>query len=467
MLKEREHVLARTNQLLQTSITILSFVIVKLLLHYDNWQDSFIAKEFNSYLLLVGLLSWITIEYSGLHMMSREERYHEIFFKYIKVNALFSGLLFFASFLLETPWLNIQFVIIFAAINISFQYSFKAIFFSLMQLFRRKGYNIRQLIIFADDDSSAFIEELLTIKDWGYRIQSIITNSDEIKRKYGSIITILDSDVKVDKLFDEGVVDEVLFAKGNIDYQEINPLMIYCAERGIVFRLRPVISVRYGLKPAFTIFNDHPLFIFRNIPENYLALKIKRIIDLLIAISALIVAAPMLLIIAAIIKLDDGGPIFFTQERVGLYGRRFTCFKFRTMVINAESLKSSLVGQNEQDGPVFKMRLDPRVTKVGRFLRKYSLDEFPQFMNVMNGDMSVVGPRPPLPEEVNQYKKFQNRRLSMKPGITCIWQISGRNQVDFKEWVKMDMEYIDTWSLKKDLMIILKTIKVVTKGDGM
>jgi lipopolysaccharide/colanic/teichoic acid biosynthesis glycosyltransferase len=164
--------------------------------------------------------------------------------------------------------------------------------------------------------------------------------------------------------------------------------------------------------------------------------------------------------------VEDGGPVFFHQKRIGLNGRQFHCYKFRTMVVNAESLQKELLDKNEQEGPVFKIKNDPRITKIGRFLRKTSLDELPQFMNVLKGEMSVVGPRPPIPEEVKKYKRWQQRRLSMKPGITCIWQVSGRNSIPFDQWMKMDMQYIDTWSLKLDIIIILKTIKVVLMGDG-
>jgi lipopolysaccharide/colanic/teichoic acid biosynthesis glycosyltransferase len=136
------------------------------------------------------------------------------------------------------------------------------------------------------------------------------------------------------------------------------------------------------------------------------------------------------------------------------------------MIVNAESLQQSLMTQNEQEGPVFKIKHDPRVTKIGHFLRKTSLDELPQFINVLKGEMAVVGPRPPIPSEVKQYQRWQNRRLSMKPGITCIWQVSGRNNIPFEQWMKMDMQYIDTWSLKLDLIILLKTVRVVFTGDG-
>jgi len=176
--------------------------------------------------------------------------------------------------------------------------------------------------------------------------------------------------------------------------------------------------------------------------------------------------SPVFLIIAVAIKFEDGGTVFFKQERVGLNGRSFPMFKFRTMVANAEALQASLLGLNEQTGPVFKIKADPRVTRVGWFLRKTSFDELPQFFNVLRGEMSVVGPRPPIPSEVEMYERWQKRRLSMKPGITCTWQVSGRNNIQFEEWMKLDLEYIDNWSLSQDMILVLKTIKVMLLGTG-
>jgi len=163
----------------------------------------------------------------------------------------------------------------------------------------------------------------------------------------------------------------------------------------------------------------------------------------------------------------SNGPVFFKQKRVGLRGRTFYMYKFRTMVVNAESLQASLLDQNEADGPVFKIKNDPRITTIGKFLRKSGLDELPQFINVLIGDMSLVGPRPPIPAEVKQYERWQLRRLSMKPGITCTWQIKpNRNDISFEEWMKMDLQYIDNWSNKLDLILFIKTIRTILKGSG-
>lgn len=195
-------------------------------------------------------------------------------------------------------------------------------------------------------------------------------------------------------------------------------------------------------------------------------MALKRLIDIVVSGLALWMLAPVFAAVAVGIRLSSKGPVFFRQERVGLHGRHFNMLKFRSMVVNAEELKPLLAKQNEQSGPVFKMTRDPRVTAVGRFIRKYSIDELPQLVNVLRGDMSLVGPRPPVPSEVAQYEPWQRRRLSVRPGITCIWQVSGRNQISFEEWMYLDMQYIDHWSLAEDLRLILRTVPVVLSGHG-
>jgi exopolysaccharide biosynthesis polyprenyl glycosylphosphotransferase len=209
-----------------------------------------------------------------------------------------------------------------------------------------------------------------------------------------------------------------------------------------------------------------PMLAFTRTPSDALALGVKRGFDVLISAAVLVLLSPFLAAIALAIRIDSRGPIFFTQRRLGQNGRVFKMVKFRSMFSDAEARLEALRTQNEMSGPVFKIKDDPRVTKVGRFLRRTSLDEFPQFWNVLKGEMSIVGPRPPIPSEVRQYKRWQRRRLSMKPGITCSWQISGRNNVPFERWMELDLEYIDGWSLWGDLGIFLRTIPAVLSARG-
>jgi exopolysaccharide biosynthesis polyprenyl glycosylphosphotransferase len=196
-------------------------------------------------------------------------------------------------------------------------------------------------------------------------------------------------------------------------------------------------------------------------------LAMKRAVDVVLSAAALIVLLPLFAILAALIKLTSPGPVFFEQPRVGRHGRVFRMLKFRSMVVNAEDLKPHLAAQNESSGPVFKMKRDPRITSVGKFIRKYSLDELPQLINVLAGEMSMVGPRPPVPSEVVRYEPWQYRRLAVRPGLTCLWQVSPeRYQISFDDWMRLDLSYIDHWTLLLDLELMLLTVGAVLRGTG-
>ncbi len=188
---------------------------------------------------------------------------------------------------------------------------------------------------------------------------------------------------------------------------------------------------------------------------------IKRLIDVVCSFLGVLVLSPLFIIIAIIIKTTSKGPVFFSQKRVGKNGKEFDMYKFRSMVVNAEELKEKLAAQNEMSGPMFKMKDDPRVTKVGKFIRKTSLDELPQLWNVLKGDMSLVGPRPSLPKEVAQFEEWMYKRLEVKPGLTCYWQVSGRNNIDFEDWMKLDIKYVEERSTWVDVKLIFKTVGVL------
>ena len=206
---------------------------------------------------------------------------------------------------------------------------------------------------------------------------------------------------------------------------------------------------------------------YHSIEPKPFAMAVKRVLDILLSAGALVVLSPLVLASAIVIKATSRGPIFFHQHRVGLYGLPFDMLKFRSMVTNAEQLRETLIARNERRGPVFKIRDDPRATPIGRFLRAYSIDELPQLLNVLRGEMSIVGPRPPIPSEVAKYEPWQRRRLSMRPGLTCLWQVSPeRHQITFDRWMYLDMQYIDHWTLKEDFRLICRTIPVVLQGSG-
>lgn len=201
--------------------------------------------------------------------------------------------------------------------------------------------------------------------------------------------------------------------------------------------------------------------VIENERSNTLYEVIKRIIDVVASFTGLILLSPLILIVSILIKLESKGEVIFKQKRVGLNGKEFYMYKFRSMVINAEELKEQLESQNEMSGPMFKIKDDPRITNVGKFIRKTSIDELPQLINVIKGDMSLVGPRPSLPKEVKKFEQWMMERLEVKPGLTCIWQISGRNNIGFEEWMKLDIKYVRERSFKLDMKLILKTVLVL------
>jgi len=261
------------------------------------------------------------------------------------------------------------------------------------------------------------------------------------------------------------VIDEVVFAVEAHVLPGLEEMFLLCDEEGV----RTHVAIAFFPHVNSSVYLDRlgtaPLLTFSPAPHDEVLLFLKRTTDVLLGGAALLVLSPFLLLIALIVRLTSPGPAIFRQERCGLNGRRFVCYKFRSMVDNAESMRASLEHLSARN-IAFKVKNDPRLTPVGRILRKFSLDEFPQLWNVVKGEMSLVGPRPAVPGEVEKYKRWQRRRLRMRPGLTCLWAINGRDEVDFETWMKLDMEYIDGWSLALDWKIILRTIPQVLSGKG-
>jgi exopolysaccharide biosynthesis polyprenyl glycosylphosphotransferase len=263
----------------------------------------------------------------------------------------------------------------------------------------------------------------------------------------------------------ERVVSEVYVAT-NRQQGDVQSVIRSCETFGVPFAL-PACGYRFArATPACRSAVADGYIHYLSVQPKPFQWELKRLLDVVASAAALVLLAPLLFVAALAVKLTSEGPIFFRQERVGLHGRTFHMLKFRSMVSNAEKIKATLMAMNERTGPVFKIAKDPRITPVGRFLRKFSVDELPQLVNVLRGDMSIVGPRPAIPSEVARYEAWQRRRLSVRPGLTCVWQVSGRDQIAFGTWMLLDMRYIDHWSLWEDLRLICRTVPVVLTGSG-
>ncbi len=262
------------------------------------------------------------------------------------------------------------------------------------------------------------------------------------------------------------VVDAVVLLPRGLSSAQLDDTIKQCESEGIEVWLLPDFLRTAIAQVSLDELAGDPMLLFTTTSKSAWGLMVKRLLDIVLSGFALVVLAPVLLGIAIAIRITSPGPILFTQIRSTLRGRTFKMLKFRTMVPNAESIREDLLQRNEVSGPVFKIKDDPRITPLGRWLRRYSLDELPQLWNVFMGEMSLVGPRPPLPSEVELYENWQRRRLSMRAGCTCLWQIGGRNETSFEEWMRLDLKYIDTWSLGLDVHILVKTMGTVLRGTG-
>jgi len=262
------------------------------------------------------------------------------------------------------------------------------------------------------------------------------------------------------------VVDEILFAMDKEELGRLEALMLLCEQEGVKTRIHLDFLPRTFSHVYLENLRHVPLLTFGSTPDNELHLFAKRASDFILSVLTLLLLSPLMLVLAVLVRVTSPGPILYRQRRCGLGGRRFTLYKFRSMVTDADSLRPQLEALNQMDGPVFKLADDPRCTPLGRWLRRFSLDELPQLWNILRGDMSFVGPRPPLPEEVDKYEPWQRRRLRMRPGLTCLWTLEGRSQLSFDRWIRLDLAYIDNWSLSLDFKILLKTVPLVLFGRG-
>jgi len=331
---------------------------------------------------------------------------------------------------------------------------------------RRRGRNYRNFIVVGSGPRARHVLDSVARRpEWGLRIVGFVDDSDIAVDPY------LEGQ-KIYKLQDfpavlrNHVIDEVLVACPRSLLTTIMPIVATCAETGVPITLLSDLFGDFLPPPKVTSFDSLAAVSFAPVHHDRFELSIKRGIDIVGGSVLLVLVAPILLAASVAVRVTSPGQILFRQARCGMNGRPFQLWKLRTMCEGAEMIREEFESQNVMDGPVFKIPDDPRVTRVGHVLRRWSIDELPQVWNVLKGDMSLVGPRPALPTEVVQYGMAQRRRLSMRPGLTCLWQVSGRNQIGFADWVKLDLEYIDNWSLGLDFKLLLRTIPAVIRGTG-
>jgi exopolysaccharide biosynthesis polyprenyl glycosylphosphotransferase len=422
-------------------------------------------------LFLILLPLWLMILYLvKVTEIPRTKRYRVLMVDYLQSSILVAFILILTYYIFNLTSVPTLFIIELPLIGSFILVSIRLLEYKVFKNYRAKGYNHVNVVLIADESSVKFIDSLFYNKEWGYKIFAIFTESTCLKEKYEkSIILLPEKYIKVlHDLMEVDLIDEVFYLKTKVDPFEVRETIRSCEELGVTFKLK-IKESKVKLTNAFkTEIGKEKFLTFINIPHNQFPLVIKKIMDVTISFLVLILLSPFLILISLLIKFTSPGPIIFRQERVGLRGRQFNLYKFRTMVVDAEDIRKELNDKNEADGPVFKIKNDPRVTKIGKFLRKTGLDELPQLLNVLKGEMSLIGPRPPLKSETLQYKRWQLRRLSVKPGLSCFWQIKPkRNSIRFEKWMELDLAYIDNWSLRLDFIILIKTIKTVFQRSGI
>lgn len=449
--------------MISLGLLFISYHIVQKYVHpnmeWDNYYYTFIIFLIPSLLIL--------LHTTNISRIPRTSTNLSIFFDFVRFTIVLSVLSFSFNYLFKLETVSVSVLALYLVSNHFMLFFVRISTFRYFKQFRAGGHNSNNVIIIADDQSEPIIDKILEKKEWGLRILMILSNSEKIRQKYYGKIKVMPDKINLRSIMDVDIVDEIIYSNSIIDHNRVNQLVRLCEEVGVVFRLQNDFAPESAGLGNLTHIDYIPVLTVMNTPSNQIAIGWKTVTESIFAFLTLLVISPVLFLVALIIKIDSKGPIIFKQKRVGLRGRQFYIYKFRTMVTNAEEIRKKLEAQNESDGPTFKIKKDPRITRIGRFLRKTSLDEIPQLFNVLKGEMSLIGPRPPIPSEVAQYERWQLRRLSVKPGLTCTWQIiPNRNDVVFEKWMKLDLQYIDNWSFWNDIKLFLKTIKAVFVNSG-
>jgi len=480
MLREKDDVIRRAMMILDGILLTLCFVFAYWLRHefhtyyridlFPSFYVSDIPARMSHYTIVLFLVVplWCTVlHWNGMYRSLRTATPLEVVWIIVKSVALATLIFSAFVFLFKLKFISRFFFSLFLFISSTVLIVEKLIIFSTARYIRKQGYNYRRVIIVGVSNRAArFIGKVHNHPEWGFKIEGVL---DYEKEMVGQQVEGLDVTGTLDDLQDilhKNPIDDVIFVIPRSGLNVIENALYICETAGVKATLAVDLFELKIAKLRQTELDGVPLLIFDTIGGEEWQFFIKRTIDIIFSGLGIIILSPLFFVVAIAIKVSAPGPVFFLQKRVGLNGRTFTMYKFRTMFKGAHQRRLEFSDLNIMAGPVFKIKNDPRVTPVGRFLRKFSIDELPQLLNVFIGHMSLVGPRPPLHMEVRQYQPWQRRRLSMRPGLTCIWQISGRNRVNFDEWMKLDLEYIDEWSLWLDFKILMKTVPVVVFGIG-
>ena len=451
--------------------TIAAFLGAFLILRLNPLDSSYgRLLDLSQYLwlLLLVIPVWsILLHVSGLYTSHRTDSLWTEAKQVVRVILLGGAALFAAMALTKSSHVSRLFLGAFLVLDGVLLGLLKIAVRSLAQWVRIHGLNFRTVLIVGTGlDAQAQALQILRNQHWGMKLLGFVADGEPPENSSEWEHPVLGSVRDIRRLVCEYVVDEVFIAVGVDRLPALEPVFLECEDVGVKVRLALTIFPHRLARMEIANVGGRSMLTFTTTPREDWALIVKRTMDLVGAGTFMLVFSWLYAILAILVKTTSKGPVIYTQDRVGLRGRKFKFYKFRSMCVDADAKKAELKKQNEMDGPVFKMKNDPRVTKLGRFMRKFSLDELPQMWNVFKGDMSLVGPRPPIPSEVEKYETWARRRLSIRPGLTCLWQVEGRNGITFQKWMELDLAYIDNWSLGLDVKILLKTVPAVLGGRG-
>jgi exopolysaccharide biosynthesis polyprenyl glycosylphosphotransferase len=462
----KARILFGLSDVILTALAFQAAYQIRLWLRFE--RVFFLTPPVHALLLGYAILSWVLIGMSlGIYERLDSARARAILRDALRQCALAGVALVIFEYLLRLD-LSRPFLALFVALAGALTCLFRLNAGRLAGLIRREFTGPHYILIVGlGDRARKFAGMIEQSSDTGARLIGFLSGDQERPPsiRVGGEYPVY-SLAELDMLLQRHVIDEILFAVDSNQLADLEEVFLFCDEEGVRTRVLVDFFPHVNSEVYLDRLGAAPLLTFSAAPHDEIRLLVKRAGDILLGGAALILAAPAMALIALAIRLSSPGPAIFRQVRCGLNGRRFVFYKFRSMCRNAEELKPGLAHLNARDDVVFKIPNDPRLTPVGKLLRKFSIDEWPQLWNVLKGDMSLVGPRPAIPEEVEQYKRWQRRRLRMRPGLTCLWAVSGRDALDFETWMKMDMQYIDTWSLALDWKIMLRTIPRVLTGKG-
>ena len=471
MLKQYKKSFANTFRFIDVLILICSFYVAYGLRFAEIDLNIFDYPKQFQILLIIYLVVWIYFSiHFQLYSSKRMIRFDQEALDVCKTTIICLAIATIPPFFIRDYPLSRIFLLYLWVLHTGSLILFRIALRELLRYLRSRGYNFREILIIGRNDRAAkLVKKIEESPELGLRILGFIDapnangqNGPASLSKYG----ISGNLGSLETILRNQVVDEVfVFLPIKSFYSEIDKILITCEHVGVEVKIPTDLFSLKLAKSTVSHYGTVSVIDLYTSPKMTWQLIAKRLIDVTASAVALLVLSPLFMVISIVIKATSKGPVFFKQQRVGYNGRFFNCLKFRTMVENAEALRKDLLRLNEMDGPVFKIKNDPRVTRIGKVLRKTSIDELPQLINVLKGEMSLVGPRPPVPGEVSQYDLQDRRRLSMKPGITCLWQVNGRNAIPFEKWMELDKEYIDHWSLWLDFRIIAKTLPALFKGS--